>query len=83
MSKLVGPYHRCLFCEYWTNRSYNMTRHLGRRHFPKYMAERQTLMIDGKYQCRMHDAPMIYPKRWQLKRHLYFCHRADEEEVLG
>jgi hypothetical protein len=31
----------------------------------------------------MHEVPVIYLKRSQLKRHLYFVHRDDDEDVLN
>lgn len=83
MSKLVGPWHRCLFCNYWSNRTFNLTRHLGRKHFSREVAERQQLMTDGTYKCCMHEVPMIYTTRRQMKRHLYFVHRGDDDELLA
>lgn len=50
---------------------------------PKESAERQRFLVDGGFKCTMHKTPMIFLKRYHLKRHLYFVHRNGGEEMLG
>jgi hypothetical protein len=83
MSKLVGSFKMCIFCRYGTNRAYNLTRHIHRKHVSLQRAERQKLLTEGEFKCPLHSVPMVYLKRHQLKRHLYFCHIADPEESLS
>jgi hypothetical protein len=33
MSKLYGKMRRCIFCEYWTQRQFNLECHMERKHF--------------------------------------------------
>ena len=45
--------------------------------------ERQSYLTDGSYKCQMHPVPLLYQNRRQIKRHLYFVHRADPDEELA
>ena len=37
---------------------------------------------DGVYSCTLHDIPIKYLYRRELRRHFYFVHRADDSDRL-
>jgi hypothetical protein len=82
MSKLVGRWRRCIYCEYWTRKTFNLKRHVRRNHFDDREKTFFTLMRDGTYTCKLHKVPIIYDSRKNLRRHLYFCHRGDDLDYL-
>jgi hypothetical protein len=53
MSKLYGKYRRCIFCEYWTRRQFNLERHMKLKQFDVADGKLFQLMHDGDYQCRL------------------------------
>ena len=79
MSKLEGSLKRCKYCTFYSKRQYNVERHTWRKHFNREYVERQSYITQGVYKCCMHSVPLIYQNRRQLKRHLYFVHRADSD----
>lgn len=82
MRKLYGRWKRCHLCEYWTRREYNLDRHKQKKHFGKKEITQFKIMKDGVYKCDLHETPILYMHRYQLRRHLYFVHRADNDETL-
>ena len=82
MSKLVGTYKRCKFCCYATDREFNMKRHVALKHHNVNENKIFKMMTDGVYQCLLHDVPIKYEHRYQLRRHYYFVHRADDSDLL-
>jgi hypothetical protein len=82
MSKLYGTWRRCIFCEYWSKRHYNIERHVIRKHTGDRELKYFRLMQDGTFECRLHQVPIKYGKREHLHRHLYFCHRGEDFDFL-
>ena len=82
MSKLYGTWKRCIFCDYWSRRQFNIQRHVIRNHTGDRELKYFRVMKDGTYSCRLHKVPLKYVKRQHLRRHLYFCHRGDDLEFL-
>ena len=39
-------------------------------------------MNDGKYSCPLHDVPIKYMHRYQLRRNYFFVNRADDSDKL-
>ena len=82
MSKLYGSQRRCHLCEYWTRRQFNLERHMERMHFDVADGKLFQLMREGVNQCNLHNTPIKYNNRQQLRRYYYFVHRADDSDLL-
>jgi hypothetical protein len=82
MRKLYGRWRRCIFCNYWTNKQYNLERHVVRRHTGDREMKYFTLMHNGVFSCRLHKVTLKYSTHRELRRHLYFCHRGDDCDFL-
>ena len=82
MRKLYGRWKRWHLCEYWTRRQYNLDRYRDRKHYGKKEMTQFKIMKDGVYKYTLHNTPILYMHRYQLRQHLFFVHRADDDEML-
>jgi hypothetical protein len=78
-----SPWMRSNCCPYWTKRSFNMRRHRQRVNGLECGQRNQRLLVNGQFVCRMHDVPIRFVRRYQLRRHLYFVHRGDNQQDLS
>ena len=74
---------QCLFCSKKLSKPSNAYRHMRKVHGSDFWRKRQLLIIDGEYRCMMHKTPMRFINRANHKRHLYFCHREDDQQHLS